>query len=98
MLRPQVRIRSAHQFPTTRVGTTGLGWGLLRSPYGPAYFKEAHDDGWENYMITFDGPRTALVVMTNSSNGESIFPRPSPVLGTDPALQARTRPLAGGAS
>jgi hypothetical protein len=83
MLRPQVRIRSAHQFPTTRSETTdrddgvalsyGLGWGLLRTPYGPAYFKEGHDDGWNNYMITFDGPKTALIVMTNSSNGESIF-------------------------
>lgn len=83
MLRPQVRIRSAHQFPTTRPETTdrddavalsyGLGWGLLRTPYGPAYFKEGHDDGWNNYMITFDGPKTALIVMTNSSNGESIF-------------------------
>jgi len=83
MLRPQVRIRSAHQFPTANRDTTsrddgialsyGLGWGLLRSPHGPAYFKEGHDDGWENYMITFDRSGTALVVMTNSSNGESIF-------------------------
>jgi hypothetical protein len=24
-------------------------------------------------MIAFDGPKTGLVVMTNSSNGESIF-------------------------
>ncbi|HET6764127.1 MAG TPA: serine hydrolase domain-containing protein [Longimicrobiaceae bacterium] len=83
MLRPQVRIRSAHQFPTANRDTTdrddgialsyGLGWGVLRSPHGAAYFKEGHDDGWENYMITFDRPGTALVVMTNSSNGESIF-------------------------
>jgi CubicO group peptidase (beta-lactamase class C family) len=83
MLRPQVRIRSAHQFPTLLAETThrddaialsyGLGWGVLRSPYGPAFFKEGHDDGWENYMIAFDGPKTGLIVMTNSSNGESIF-------------------------
>lgn len=83
MLRPQIRIRSAYQFPTPTDETTdrddgialssGLGWGLLQSPYGPAYFKGGHDDGWENYMISFDRPGTALVVMTNSSNGESIF-------------------------
>lgn len=83
MLRPQVRIRSIYQFPTTLNETThrddrialsyGLGWGLIRTPYGPAYFKEGHDDGWENYMITFDDAKTGIVILTNSSNGESIF-------------------------
>jgi CubicO group peptidase (beta-lactamase class C family) len=83
MLSPQIRINSTHQFPTPPTDTTdrdaaialsyGLGWGLLQSPYGRAYFKEGHDDGTENYMIAFDGPKTAIVIMTNSSNGESIF-------------------------
>ncbi len=83
MLRPQIRIRSAYQFPIPSTETTsrddgirlsyGLGWGLLWSPYGKAYFKEGHDDGWENYLITFEEPGTAMVIMTNSSNGESIF-------------------------
>jgi len=83
MLRPQIRIRSAHQFPTTDPATTdendairlsyGLGWGLLTTPYGPAYFKEGHDDGFQHYSITFERPRTAIVIMTNSDNGESIF-------------------------
>jgi CubicO group peptidase (beta-lactamase class C family) len=83
MLRPQIRIRSRHQFPTTALETTdkndairlsyGLGWGLLWSKYGKAYFKEGHDDGFQNYSITFEDPRTAIVIMTNSDNGESIF-------------------------
>jgi CubicO group peptidase (beta-lactamase class C family) len=83
MLRPRIRIRSAHQFPVPSTETTtrddrirlsyGLGWGLLWSPYGKAYFKEGHDDGWESYMISFEEPKTAMVIMTNSSNGESIF-------------------------
>lgn len=83
MLSPQIRINSTFQFPTPPTDTTdrdaaiglayGLGWGLLESPYGRAYFKEGHDDGTENYMIAFDGPKTAIVIMTNSSNGESIF-------------------------
>jgi CubicO group peptidase (beta-lactamase class C family) len=83
MLRPQIRIRSAHQFPIPSADTTtrddgirlsyGLGWGLLWSPYGKAYFKEGHDDGWENYMIAFEEPGIAVVIMTNSSNGEGIF-------------------------
>jgi CubicO group peptidase (beta-lactamase class C family) len=85
MLRPQVRIRSRYQFPTpTPANDTtsrddairlsyGLGWGLMQTPYGRAYFKGGHDDGSENFMVAFDGPKTALIVMTNSSNGESIF-------------------------
>ena len=86
---PEIRIRSVHQFPVPSTETTtrddsirlsyGLGWGLLWSPYGKAYFKEGHDDGWENYMITFEQPGTAIVIMTNSSNGESIF---TELLGT----------------
>jgi CubicO group peptidase (beta-lactamase class C family) len=83
MLRPQIRIRSAHQFPTTDTETTdendairlsyGLGWGLLSTPHGPAYFKEGHDDGFQHYSITFEEPRIAIAIMTNSDNGESIF-------------------------
>jgi CubicO group peptidase (beta-lactamase class C family) len=83
MLSPQVRIRSKHQFPTPSDETTdendgirlsyGLGWGLLWSPYGKAYFKEGHDDGWNNYSICFEKPKTAIIIMSNSSNGESTF-------------------------
>ena len=51
----------------------GLGWGLLWSKYGKACFKEGHDDGFQNYAITFEEPRTGIVIMTNSDNGESIF-------------------------
>jgi CubicO group peptidase (beta-lactamase class C family) len=83
MLRAQIRIHSAHQFPPAAPETThdydavqlsyGLGWGLLFTPYGKAYFKEGHDDGVQNYCISFETPRTAIVLMTNSDNGESIF-------------------------
>jgi len=83
MLAPQIRIHSKRQFPTSSTETTkdnddirlsyGLGWGLFWTPYGKAYFKEGHDDGWENYSITFDEKKLAMIIMTNSSNGESIF-------------------------
>lgn len=83
MLSPQIEIYSKYQFPTPSIETTdayrdielayGLGWGLLKSPYGPAYFKGGHDDGWQNYTICFDVPGIALIIMSNSSNGESIF-------------------------
>jgi CubicO group peptidase (beta-lactamase class C family) len=83
MLSPQIRIVSKHEFPTLAPETTdenkaielsyGLGLGLYMSPYGRAFFKEGHDDGFRHYMVGFDKPRDGIVVMTNSSNGEGIY-------------------------
>ncbi len=83
MLAPQIRIRSKYQFPPMQKETTdqyesiglgyGLGWGLFFSPYGKAYFKEGHDDGWGHYSVCFEQAKICLVIMTNSSNGESTF-------------------------
>ena len=82
MLSPQIRIRSAHLFPSLNTETTtaydpielsyGIGWGLYKSPCGLAFFKEGHDEGWRNFALCFrngDG----MLVMTNRSNGEGIF-------------------------
>lgn len=83
MLSPQIGIYTKKQFPTLNNDTTsmnrkiqlsyGLGWGLFNSPYGWVFFKEGHTDGFEHYCINFPDKRTSLVIMTNSSNGESIF-------------------------
>jgi CubicO group peptidase (beta-lactamase class C family) len=83
MLSPQIEISSKHQFPTLATATTsknkgirlsyGLGWGLYRSPYGKAFFKEGHAQGFRNYTVIFDEPKDGIVIMTNSSNGEGIF-------------------------
>jgi CubicO group peptidase (beta-lactamase class C family) len=83
MLSPQIQILSKHEFPPLSTETTdenksirlsyGLGWGLYWTPYGKAFFKEGHDDGWRNYTVCFDDPRIGVVIMTNSSNGESIY-------------------------
>ncbi|MBI1210877.1 MAG: serine hydrolase [Alphaproteobacteria bacterium] len=84
LLRPQIAIHSVQQFPTMLTQTThdndgielsyGLGWGVFKTPkFGWAYFKEGHDDGTNNYAISFDRGRTAMLVLTNSSNGESMF-------------------------
>ena len=51
----------------------GLGWGLFTTNYGKAFFKEGHIDGWQHYCIAFPNKKIAYVIMTNSSNGESIF-------------------------
>jgi CubicO group peptidase (beta-lactamase class C family) len=84
MLSPQVRILSKHEFPSLSTETTtensairlsyGLGWGLYWTPYGRAFFKEGHDEGWRHYCVFFDASGNGLLLMTNSSNGEGIFP------------------------
>jgi CubicO group peptidase (beta-lactamase class C family) len=83
MLAQQINIYSKHQFPSLDTTTTtanqrislgyGLGWGLFMSPFGKAFFKEGHDDGWEHFALCLPERNAAIVVMTNSSNGERIF-------------------------
>jgi CubicO group peptidase (beta-lactamase class C family) len=83
MLKPQVQVRSKHQFPSLSSETTtenetirlsyGLGWGLYWTPYGEAFFKEGHDVGWRHYAVCFDRSGTCLLIMTNSANGEGIY-------------------------
>jgi len=50
-----------------------LGWGLYQTPYGKAFFKEGHADGFRNYTVCFDESKSGIVIMTNSSNGEGIY-------------------------
>lgn len=83
MLRPHIRIRSLYEFPTMLDETTdrddkiklsyGLGWGVINTPFGTAFFKGGHDDCWRNYSIIFPKKKTAIVIMCNSGNGERIF-------------------------
>jgi CubicO group peptidase (beta-lactamase class C family) len=83
MLSPQIQIVSKHMFPTLSEETTdqnkairlssGLGWTLYWTPYGEAFTKGGHDDGWRHYTVCFDQPKTGIVIMTNSGNGEGIF-------------------------
>jgi CubicO group peptidase (beta-lactamase class C family) len=83
MLSPQIGIFTKRQFPSLNQDTTslnrkiqlsyGLGWGLFKSSYGWSFFKEGHNDGYEHYCVNFPDKRTSFIVMTNSSNGESIF-------------------------
>ncbi|WP_223284399.1 serine hydrolase domain-containing protein [Hymenobacter qilianensis] len=83
MVRAQVAIPFKAQFgPLATVATDenkaiklayGLGWGVFESPYGPAYFKEGHDDGWENHSVAFSDQKKGLVIMSNSSNADKLF-------------------------
>jgi CubicO group peptidase (beta-lactamase class C family) len=83
MFTPQVRLRSVKQMGPLRLKDTtnndnislsyGLGWVLLKSPYGTGAFKEGHGDGFQHYSIIFPDKGTGIIILTNSDNGESIF-------------------------
>lgn len=83
LLVPQIRIRSKQQFgPNAVIDSNdndsialsyGLGFGLYETPYGGAFFKEGHLDGWQHYAVGFPAKGTALILMSNSDNAESIF-------------------------
>jgi CubicO group peptidase (beta-lactamase class C family) len=83
MLTPQIRLRSIQQFGPWRLKDStlndginlsyGLGWVLLRSPYGTGAFKEGHGDGFQHYSIIFPEAGTGIIMMSNSDNAESIF-------------------------
>ena len=83
MFSPVVRIRSKKQFgPLSHQDTTandaielsyGLGWGVLRSPYGLGAFKEGHDEGFQHYSIMYPEQGIGVILMSNSDNGERIF-------------------------
>ena len=51
----------------------GLGYGVYQTPFGPAFFKEGHDQGWQHYAVGFAARQTGLVLMSNSDNAEGIF-------------------------
>jgi CubicO group peptidase (beta-lactamase class C family) len=85
MLSPFIHLRELHQFPlkpnepesseTSAVGLAyGVGWGLLtKTRFGPAFFKEGHGDGAQNYMICFERGQACMILLTNSDNGELAF-------------------------
>ena len=83
LLAPEIAIHSTYQYPTITKDTTtendpihlsyGLGWGLFTGRYGKAFFKEGHANGWQNYNVNFPTRGTAIILMSNSDNAESIF-------------------------
>lgn len=87
MLKPVLSIHSLHEFEfgadaskengaeADGIGLAyGVGWGLLtRTRFGPAFFKEGHGDGAENYMICFERQKSCMILLTNSDNGELAF-------------------------
>ncbi|MGA7316485.1 MAG: serine hydrolase domain-containing protein [Silvibacterium sp.] len=85
MLQPVLKIETLAQFgpgasqengkEAENVGLAyGAGWGLLtHTRFGPAFFKEGHGDGAENYMVCFERQKSCMILLTNSDNGELAF-------------------------
>jgi len=83
MFTPNIRINSKKQFGPGSLEKTnvndsiglnyGLGWGILKSPYGHGYFKEGHGEGFQHYSILFPEKRIGILLMSNSDNAEGIF-------------------------
>ncbi len=83
MFAPNIRINSKTQFGPESLESTnandsidlsyGLGWGILKSPYGQGYFKEGHGEGFQHYSIIFPEKHLGILLMSNSDNAESIF-------------------------
>ena len=83
MITPQIKIFSKTQFPSISFDTTsennaihlsyGLGWGLMNTIYGRAFFKEGGDDATKNYNINFIDKGISIIILTNSVNGSKIF-------------------------
>lgn len=79
----QIRIESKQQFGKNRLIKTtdnndielgyALGFGTYKTPFGKAIFKEGHIQGWEHYTIFYPSQNLGIIIMSNSSNGESIF-------------------------
>ena len=84
MRKAEVAIDSVQQFPTLDTATTrdnaaialgyGLGAAVFESSQGPAFFKSGHDDGTNNLALCLEASRDCVLILSNSSNGESIFP------------------------
>lgn len=83
MFAPNIRIDSKQQFGPESLEKTnandsiglnyGLGWGILKSPYGQGYFKEGHSKGFQHYSILFPEKHMGMLLMSNSDNAERIF-------------------------
>jgi len=84
MMRPGLRITSAHQFPTLAPDTNpanaaiglaaGLGLVTLQDASGHAWFKGGHNEWTGNMVICLERPQRCLVMLSNDVRAERIYP------------------------
>jgi len=80
---PAIRIKSKAQFgPLAKEATSeydnielsyGLGWALLKSPYGFGAGRGGHSEGFQHYSIIFPEKGIGVALMSNSDNAEGVF-------------------------
>jgi CubicO group peptidase (beta-lactamase class C family) len=85
MVRPQVAITAAHQFPTLESAVdptlrdvhlaSALGSVVFRGPQGPAFYKGGHDDFTDNLAICVEARQRCIVLLSNSVHAEKIYPQ-----------------------
>lgn len=66
----------------------GLGWGLQNTSEGTSFWHWGDNGDSKAYVVAFTGPKTGVVIFTNSANGLSIVPEivGQAVGGSQPAL------------
>ena len=84
LIRPQVPIRSAHQFPTLTAASEprhadiglagGLGLVTFRDTTGPAWFKGGHNDWTGNMVVCLEHGKRCIVLLSNDVRAERIYP------------------------
>lgn len=84
MVRPQISITSAHQFPTLAEDTNlqnesialaaGLGLVTFQDTSGPAWFKSGHDDWTGNLVVCLESSKRCVVMLANDVRAERIYP------------------------
>lgn len=80
MFSPQISINSKRGFGPERDSLTsankktgltwGLGVGLIKTPYGKAFFHTGHGDANQNYFVAYPAKGIAVVLLSNSENFE----------------------------
>ena len=85
MLRPQLPIRSAAQFPSFAPDlppdkqfkdlAAGLGVITFRGPQGPGFFKGGHNDSTANMWACVERGRRCVVLLSNDVRAEAAFPK-----------------------
>ncbi len=86
LLRPQLPIRSATQFPSLapelpldklerRDLAAGLGVVVFEGPQGPAFFKGGHNDSTANTMVCVRKSQRCVVILSNDVRAERAFPQ-----------------------
>ena len=83
LITPQTKIHSKQQFGINSTIETnendaiqlsyGLGFGVYKTPYGSAFFKEGHLEGWQHYAVGFPDQGSGLIIMSNSEHAEGTF-------------------------